>query len=443
MIVLAHEALTGNFSRIPWSLMVLTERMGSLHSIIGALLSPIGLVSAAGVAAFAGITYEIIKTEEEIKKLNIAMSATGNFAGMSEKQFTAVSESISGMGLASTSAAKEIETGLVMSGKYSADIIGKMTLAISQYASVTGEETDKASSQLTRMFEDPVKAANVLDDQFHIMTYTDRLYVEQLVKVGDQQDAVRFTLDKLSAQLQGPASEAVSHITQLWREFGSAIDAVENKRLRDAAIDKIQESMGPSSTLTYSDARARAEAIYEADQRQSASAAQREGERQQAEQQAKNNALFLHGESEKYRTAEKLRDDYAKNIRARETADTAAVMNMTLAQLKAYDDKLIANYDAKHKDKKGPRQKVDIGQRTADNYMAGLVSEAASAQQEINNIIAGIDFTKLTKGEKQINDLRAQLAISDPKMRNGQRSNSSIQEEIAYRKKRSSRYRKN
>ena len=52
IIVLGHEVLTGRFSRIPGSMMVLAERSGNLAGIVGALANPF---VAAGLAA-AGMT---------------------------------------------------------------------------------------------------------------------------------------------------------------------------------------------------------------------------------------------------------------------------------------------------------------------------------------------------------------------------------------------------
>jgi hypothetical protein len=45
-IVLGHEAISGNFSRIPGSIMVLMERMGSLHTVVAGLAGPFGAALA-------------------------------------------------------------------------------------------------------------------------------------------------------------------------------------------------------------------------------------------------------------------------------------------------------------------------------------------------------------------------------------------------------------
>ena len=56
-LVMAHEALTGSYKRMAGSMMVLTERTGSLAGAFGTLLSPTTLI-VAGVAAVAGAFIE-------------------------------------------------------------------------------------------------------------------------------------------------------------------------------------------------------------------------------------------------------------------------------------------------------------------------------------------------------------------------------------------------
>ena len=53
LIVLAHEALTGNFSRIPGSMMVMGERIGGIGPLLAAAFTPVG---AAVVGVTAAVT---------------------------------------------------------------------------------------------------------------------------------------------------------------------------------------------------------------------------------------------------------------------------------------------------------------------------------------------------------------------------------------------------
>src|SRR6516165_3223428 len=71
-IVLGHEAISGNFNRIPGSILVLAERMGSLHTIVESLAGPWGVVAAAGVGALAAIGYAAYQAIEGVLALRDA-----------------------------------------------------------------------------------------------------------------------------------------------------------------------------------------------------------------------------------------------------------------------------------------------------------------------------------------------------------------------------------
>ncbi|WP_374424782.1 phage tail tape measure protein [Chromobacterium sp.] len=395
----------------------------------------LGLVTPLTVtaAAFAAIGYEIYRVNEQFKAFNVAMAATNYFSGMTEQQFAMLAEKISATGLASSAMAKEIASGLTLSGKYSAETIEKMSVAIVQYAEVTGKKSQEVSGKLSSMFEDPLKAAKDLDEQFHIMSYTEQEYVKQLVEAGKQQEAVQFTLDKLTDRLKGPAAEALTWYTSLWNKLVSAMDAAEIKRRRDAAIDAIQQTMGPSSNLTHLEARAKAEAIYESDQRAISSAARREAERLQDAARGKEQAAFLDKEHEKFKSKAQERLDFAKKIREAETEAAAAAKGLTLAQLKAYNDKTIAAFNEQHKDP-GGRKSSAFG-KAEDREVADL-----RARIEAENQIAGAmrqngaAYEKMTEGAKLALKFRQQegVAVTDAAKAN-LRLRASLADELGYR----------
>ena len=74
-IVLGHEIVSGNFSRIPGSLMVLGERMGGLQ------LATVGVV--ATIAAVVYEPYELVASAERAEQYLASLSNQMDFAGRS------------------------------------------------------------------------------------------------------------------------------------------------------------------------------------------------------------------------------------------------------------------------------------------------------------------------------------------------------------------------
>ena len=387
------------------------EAAKAMGSYVMGLLNP--LTISVGVAA--AVSYEFYKLHEEIKAFNVALLATGNYAGMTEQGFISLAGRVADTGLVSQATAKSIASSFALSGKYGAENIDRFTLAVAQYAQVLNLSVKDAQSQLAQLFEDPVRAAKELDEQFHIMTYTDQAYIKELVEVGNKQEAVKFTLDRLTGQLQGPAAESLSWYTKLWHDLGSAIDSVhtsaQQKIQRDAAIDAIQDAMGPSKDLTYSQARAQAEAIYESDQRARASTAQQQAEITKRLALGKEQAAFLDKEHEKFRSRAEERVEYAKKIRAAETEAAAAAKGMTLTQLKAINDKTIARYNEEHKDpekrKTSPFGKAE--DREVADLRARIMAENQIAEAMGKN---GTAYDKMTEGAKLALKFRYQEGVA-------------------------------
>jgi hypothetical protein len=71
-LVLGHEAMTGNFNRIPGSIVVLLERMGSLHTLVSSLSGVWGVAGIAGAGALAAIGYAAYQAIEGVLALRDA-----------------------------------------------------------------------------------------------------------------------------------------------------------------------------------------------------------------------------------------------------------------------------------------------------------------------------------------------------------------------------------
>ena len=106
VMVLAHELMQGNFSKIPGSLMVLGERINITAEKLGGWGTIIGTVGAAFVAFeaakhFTGMVTETIKTQDELGKLSYQtgvtveeLSALQNTAAQSGTPFSVVTSSL-------------------------------------------------------------------------------------------------------------------------------------------------------------------------------------------------------------------------------------------------------------------------------------------------------------------------------------------------------------
>lgn len=166
-IVLGHEALTGDFSRIPGSLLVLGERLGGLGSILSGF-TPTMLAWGGAAAAAAVATYEWAKSLEEI---SAAQNSVANSQFLTNQQAKnndlQVKQNILSLRLlagVSQEEAIKITESFAATGYISSELKQKLIGMVGDFAAATGQDAPKATEELIKLFSDPKRAADELSN---------------------------------------------------------------------------------------------------------------------------------------------------------------------------------------------------------------------------------------------------------------------------------------
>lgn len=220
LIVLGHEAMTGNFSRMPGSFMVLAERVGASS----ALFSPMtALIVAAGVAVI-GFAKAVSDARDEMVAMDNALAMTGNFAGTTRGGMEALATQVSRTGTLTIGTSKDIVTQLVASGRYSADNVALLAGMVENYANATGQSVEKVTPELIRMFEDPAKASETLNQQYHYLNVAELERIKTLQATGQAQDAATFAVAKLTSILPDHEKN-IGNIQAAWDKAKQALSS--------------------------------------------------------------------------------------------------------------------------------------------------------------------------------------------------------------------------
>jgi phage-related minor tail protein len=225
LIVMGHEALTGNFSRMPGSFMVLAERI----NITEALLSPmtIGLVALAGAAV--GIAVAMAKGHDEMVAMDNALLVTSNYAGMSRQSMDMLAQSMTQTKEITIGTANSIVLALVASGRIGGDSINMIGHFISDFAKSTGESVDKVAPQMIKLFEDPLKGAEELNRSMHFLTTAQIEHIAALERTGQVQAAqtelAKAATDHMPKQAQnlGVITQALLEQRDAWTKLWQAM----------------------------------------------------------------------------------------------------------------------------------------------------------------------------------------------------------------------------
>jgi phage-related minor tail protein len=248
LLVLGHEALTGNFSRMPGSFMVLAERM----SITEAMLNPITIGFVAVGAAVIGVAVAIEKGREEMIAMNNALAVTSNYAGLTRGGIESLSQSMTASGRVTIGTAKDIVTALVASGRISSESIGVVAKLTDDFARSTGSDIEKIAPEMIKLFSDPLKGAEELNKSMHFLTAADIEHIATLERLGGVQEAQLFLAEKLTSHMP-KENENVGILIKSYRgwayEITQVVDGLKGLGAETTTESKMKRIQGEISNL--------------------------------------------------------------------------------------------------------------------------------------------------------------------------------------------------
>jgi len=244
-IRLGHEAMMGNFSRMPGSLIVLASRTGGLQTAFE-FLTPAVIVAGSVIAVVAGgIIAAAIAADQgasEVAKFNNAMAATAGYAGVTISQLQEMSAKMATFGHETIGTATEQMMKLAGSGKFTGQTLLLVGEDSARMAALTGENAVKFQEQFGRMGEGVAKFAKEYQDQFHQITTAQYTYIRQLEEQGDKEGAEQALAKDVYDYLGTQAPQNLGYLERAWHGVEAAIsgawDALKGFG-RDSADDQI------------------------------------------------------------------------------------------------------------------------------------------------------------------------------------------------------------
>jgi lambda family phage tail tape measure protein len=232
-------------------LTVLLQQGGQLKDMFGGIGPAakalggyvLGLVNpftvAAAAAAALGLAY--YKGSQETTDYQNALILTGNAAGTSAPQLSALAKQISAT-IGTTGAAAEVLVQLSSSGKVATDSFGEIARAALSMQEATGKAASETVAEFVKIGKDPVAAAKDLNDQYGFLTQAVYAQIAALKSQGDEVGAVKLLTDTYASAVQTRASEITQNLGYIERGWLAVKNAA--KGALDATL-----SVGRDSTL--------------------------------------------------------------------------------------------------------------------------------------------------------------------------------------------------
>lgn len=241
LIVLGHEAMTGNFSRMPGSVMVLAERtnlsMASLMGLGGAVLA---VAASAGVLAYA-----MHAGSEEQKEMQRSLALTSDFAGLTRGGMLSLAETVTQSSQLTIGQSKLVVTELAASGKIGAEAFSSVAGLVAVYAKATGQSAEEATPKIIKMFSDPAKGAEELNKTMHFLSAAELERISTLQRTGHEVEAQILLSGRLTSELE-KQKEPIGSLERGWNALAKAGSAAwaamagvgKDKSLQDQLKDE-------------------------------------------------------------------------------------------------------------------------------------------------------------------------------------------------------------
>lgn len=238
LIVMGHEAIQGNFSRMPGSLMVLAERTGVSAAGFGVMAA-----AGLGVAAVLGsIVLAAVQGAKEFTEMNRAIDMTSNFAGQTTSSIRELAKEIANTSTLTMGQSKQVVMELAASGKIGAESFTMISNVVAEYSRVTGKAADDSTKDIIKLFSDPKKGAEELNSTMHFLSASEMERIDTLQRTGHVVEAQLLLADKLKSKLDSEV-EPLGILAKSWDAVKKASSSAWDSMMAIGRPDSAQEKI--------------------------------------------------------------------------------------------------------------------------------------------------------------------------------------------------------
>ena len=206
VIVLGHEAMMGNFSRIPGSLLVLTEYCGNFRSKVIELAASMTSMGWAGVAAIGAVAGAfvalIIRAHEATVAVREAMNAA-TMGGRDPKEAAAAvksgAEGMKEIGVMGHHAAYEVSAAIESLGEVGEAEKTRLQALGTQFFLNWGSDAKKTAQEISQIFASDSSLKSYLDQQHLLSSKAADAWADTTSSAKHYEIGIKAIEDRLSS----------------------------------------------------------------------------------------------------------------------------------------------------------------------------------------------------------------------------------------------------
>lgn len=239
LIVLAHELSQGQYKRFGGSLLVLAEYSQTATKALGYLVGPLGIVAGA----VGLMTLAIIHGHSESEELRKSLILTGNYAGITEGRFNALSKELAGSTGASIGSTRDALQALVATGEIGPRVLGPLAKAVTLYAKATGDAEDAVAKDFAQMGSGVAKWAAEHNKQMNFLTMAQYEYIKRLEEQGKAEEAQLVIAAALTAHFRDVMKPNLGLLESAIKSAGKAWDSFWDSAKSVGRAETVQEKI--------------------------------------------------------------------------------------------------------------------------------------------------------------------------------------------------------
>ena len=220
LIVLAHEAMTGNFARMPGSLMVLAERFGTIGMAALRVAAPL---AAVGFAAYE-ITAHAEAAAQALAKTETALTMSGQAGLFTRDGLAATVSQLAMMHGISTEAAQGIVAEFARIRSVTPQMMADLSRGMEGWILITGEDGPAAARKLAASMADPQKMLEELDQQTNKVSAGTKQLVADMMDAGDVMGAKAVVAREFATEMEQAAEGIKTPFQRAVQEAGNALN---------------------------------------------------------------------------------------------------------------------------------------------------------------------------------------------------------------------------
>ncbi|AXC68579.1 phage tail tape measure protein [Salmonella enterica subsp. diarizonae serovar 59:z10:-] len=250
--VLIGELARGNFGALRGSSITLANRAGWIDKLFSARGLAVGGLVGGVAAAVYGLSKAYLEGQKESEEFNKQLILTGNYAGKTAGQLNEMAKSLAGNGVTQHDAAGVLAQ-VVGSGAFRGGQVENVARAAAKMQEAVGQSVDKTIADFRKLYDEPTKASEELNNQMHYLTASQFQYISALESRGDKEAAGQYAADKYSEAEQhrsqqiidnlGIIERAIRSATNRWKEFWDAALNIGRPKTEQYQLDQVNQAI--------------------------------------------------------------------------------------------------------------------------------------------------------------------------------------------------------